>query len=123
MTVPRRLGQFACPPMVRQLRTLAAFLGLLLAAPVLAQEPPPHLTLSHPIATVPVASDKPAPLTEIEQLKVQVINLEGAIVRRAVEDWQQKVAKLKADLEATRPGFRWIPETGAWEAVSQAATK
>jgi hypothetical protein len=57
---------------------------------------------------------KPAPLTEIETLRVQNVALEGQIVQRALNDWQAKVAKLKADLEAPRAGWVWSPDTGAW---------
>lgn len=60
--------------------------------------------------------DAPAPFTEVETLRVQNANLEGQLVQRAVADWQAKVAKLKADLESTRPGWSWAPESGAWTA-------
>lgn len=63
----------------------------------------------------------PAPYTEVEALRIENANLERAIVQRAVTDWQAKVAKLKADLEAKRPGFSWNPETGEWAAVKPPA--
>lgn len=67
------------------------------------------------------AQDKPAPApyTEIESLKIQNVNLEGAIVQRAVEDWRKKVASLKAELEKARPGFVWNPEDGSWSAAGE----
>lgn len=57
------------------------------------------------------------PYSEIEQLKIQNVNLEGAIVQRAVQDWQAKVAALKADLESRRPGWTFEPASGTWAAV------
>lgn len=57
----------------------------------------------------------PAPLTELEALRVQVVNLERVIVQRSVEDWQKKVAALKAELEAARSGWEWSSETGEWQ--------
>jgi len=83
------------------MRRILLLIALLLAAPVLAQDA------------------KPAPYTEIEALKIQNVNLEGAIVRRAVDDWQKKVAALKAELEKARPGFVWNPEDGSWAPVSK----
>jgi hypothetical protein len=59
--------------------------------------------------------DGPPPLTEVEQLRIQNVNLERVIVQRAVDDWQKKQAQLKADLEKARPGWLWDPETGAWK--------
>ena len=105
MTAQPSARQFACPARVRQFRTL--LLCLFLVAPVTAQSP-----------SVPVT-----PSTEIEQLRIQNANLEGAIVQRAVQDWQAKVAKLKADLESARPGHVWNHETGAWTAKPKEPTK
>ena len=34
---------------------------------------------------------QPAPLTEVEALRVQNVNLERVIVQRALDDWQKKV--------------------------------
>lgn len=63
------------------------------------------------------------PYSEIEQLKIANVNLEGAIVQRAVQDWQAKVTRLKADLERVRPGWTWQPDSGAWAEVPKAASK
>lgn len=103
MTAPHLIGQFVCPVRLRQKRTRRAIAVCLLVALL-----GPFVALAQP-PTVPVQ-----PYSEVEQLKIQNINLEGAIVRRAVEDWQLKVARLKAELEMRRPGFAWNPETGAW---------
>lgn len=103
MTAPRLIRQFCCPSKVRQKRTRRAVAVCLLLAfcgPFIALAQPP---------SVPVQ-----PYSDVEALRIQNANLEGAIVRRAVEDWQAKVAKLKADLEQARPGFTWNPESGAW---------
>jgi hypothetical protein len=62
---------------------------------------------------------KPAPYTEVETLRIENVALEREIVQRALSDWQVKVAKLKADLEASRPGWVWSPETGKWDAVTK----
>lgn len=66
------------------------------------------------LAQAPVSAPQPAPLTEVEALRVQNVNLERVIVQRALDDWQKKVAALKADLEKTRPGWLWNPDTGQW---------
>lgn len=65
---------------------------------------------------VQTPAPQPAPLTEIEALKVQNLNLERIIVQRALDDWRAKQAALKAEIEKPRPGFDWNPETGAWSA-------
>lgn len=62
----------------------------------------------------------PAPLTEIEALRVENLQLQRVIVQNALNDWQTKVRVLKADLERARPGCIWNPETGQW---SQDSTK
>ena len=63
------------------------------------------------------APDAPAPLSELESLRVQNVNLERVIVQRALDDWQKKVAALKADLERARGDkWDWNPDTGAWTA-------
>lgn len=80
-------------------------LTLLLAAPVVSAQAP----------SVPVH-----PYTETESLRIENTRLEAVIVQRALSDWQAKVAKLKADLEAARPGWTWNPESGAWTAVPPA---
>ena len=90
----------------RLLRLLSPFLGVFLFAPLMAQTVPP----------APKAA-APAPFTEIEALRIQNVNLEGVIVQRALQDWQAKVAALKADLEKTRKGWEWTPETGQWTAI------
>lgn len=63
------------------------------------------------------ADAAPPPLTEVEALRVQNVNLERVIVQRALDDWQKKVLALKADLEKTRVGWSWNPETGQWTAT------
>lgn len=70
-------------------------------------------------ATVRADAPAPAPFTEIEQLRVQNVNLERAIVQRAVTDWEAKRALLKADLERARPGWTWDPDSGAWRATTE----
>lgn len=60
------------------------------------------------------AEDGPAPLTPIEQLRVENTNLRRVIVQQQIDDLTVRVAALKADLEATRPGWTWAPETGQW---------
>lgn len=64
------------------------------------------------LIAVPVTAQdaKPAPLTEIESLRVQNVNLKVAILR-------DEIAHLKADLEHSRPGWIWNPDTGEWAAV------
>lgn len=76
------------------------------------------LALALTVSVTAQEKPAPAPLTELEALRVQNANLERVIVQRAVTDWQAKVATLKADLEAKRPGWRWSPETGEWAAVT-----
>lgn len=57
-----------------------------------------------------------APLTEVEALRVQNLNLERAILERQVADWTAKQSALKTAIEAARPGFAWDPETGKFTA-------
>ena len=67
---------------------------------------------------------QPAPLTDVEALRVQNVNLERVIVQRALDDWQKKVQTLKADLERARGDkWDWNPETGAWTAKPDPAKK
>lgn len=75
------------------------------------------------LAQTPVAAPTPAPLTELEALRVQNVNLERVIVQRALDDWQKKVQALKADLEKARPGWTWNPETGEWTAKKEEPKK
>jgi hypothetical protein len=56
------------------------------------------------------------PLTEVEALKVQNLNLERVILERQVADWTAKQAKLKSDIESARPGWVWNAETGKFTA-------
>lgn len=78
----------------------AKFLALLVFA-LVAQTPAPPVR----------------PYTETEALRIENTRLEAVIVQRALSDWQAKVAKLKVDLEAARPGWTWNPESGAWTAI------
>lgn len=57
----------------------------------------------------------PAPLTEIEALRVENLQLQRVIVQNALNDWQAKVRVLKADLERPRPDWEWEPDTGTWK--------
>lgn len=79
------------------MRALLLSIAVLLAVPVIAQSP------------------GPAPLTEIESLRVQNVNLKAALLR-------DEIAHLKADLEAKRPGWNWNPDDGAWTAVKTPST-
>jgi hypothetical protein len=60
-------------------------------------------------------TNRPDPFTEVEGLKIKVLQLEGQLVDRVVKDWHVKAAELKKELEAPRPGWEFIPETGAWQ--------
>jgi hypothetical protein len=67
------------------------------------------------LALLALSSDQiksPAPLTEVEQLRVQNLNLERVIIERQMQDWTVKQQKLKADIELARPGYTWDPTTG-----------
>jgi hypothetical protein len=66
---------------------------------------------------VSAQSAQPAPYTEIEALRVENVRLEGQLIQRAIQDYQAKVTRLKADLEKGRTGFIWNPETGGWSAA------
>lgn len=68
------------------------------------------------------ADATPPPLTEVESLRVQNVNLERVLVQRALDDWQKKVLALKADLEKARPGWQWNPETGQWSETPKPKT-
>jgi len=62
-------------------------------------------------------TDRPAPYSEIETLRIQNVALERVVVQHAMTDWQAKVKALKADLEAERHGWSWNPDTGEWTAL------
>lgn len=64
---------------------------------------------------------KPAPLTEVESLRVQNITLKRAVLERQLQDYNAEVTKLKADLEAPRPGWLWNADSGKWEKAPAAA--
>ena len=74
------------------------------------------LLLSVPL---PARPDAP-PLTEVERLKIENVRLEGVILQRQFDDWQAKKAKLKADIEAARPGWTWNPDDGIFTPVKPA---
>lgn len=63
-----------------------------------------------------MSTDAPQPTayTEIERLRIENVQLERVVVQHALDAWRAKVATLKTDLEATRPGWTWQPDTGAW---------
>lgn len=63
--------------------------------------------------------DRPEPLTEVEALKMRVLQLEGQLLDRVVKDWHAKVAELKTDIETPRPGWTFSPDTGQWSAKGQ----
>ena len=70
------------------------------------------------------AEATPPPLTDVEALRVQNVNLERVIVQRALDDWQKKVLALKADLETARQNkWDWNPETGQWTAKPDSHAK
>jgi ABC-type phosphate transport system auxiliary subunit len=54
-------------------------------------------------------------LTETERLKIKVLQLEGQLVDRTVQDWHAKTAQLKTELETTRPGWEFDTDTGGWK--------
>lgn len=57
-------------------------------------------------------ADAPAPLTQVESLRMENVRLEGAIIQREIADWTAKRAALKADLEKDRLGWIFDLETG-----------
>lgn len=63
------------------------------------------------------ADDGPAPLTEVESLRIQNANLTRAILQRELDDFQKQIGALKADLERARPGYVWDAESGKFAAV------
>ena len=73
------------------------------------------LLLALALLAVPVrAADSPAPFTEVELLRIENTRLEGVLLQRQLDDWQAKKAKLKADVERTRDGWLWDPDSGAF---------
>jgi hypothetical protein len=67
------------------------------------------------LLSVPLhASDNPAPLTQVETLRIENSRLESVIIQRELDDWRARRATLKADLEGARPGWVWNSETGAF---------
>lgn len=76
------------------MRTVLLALLVLLAVPVVAQDA------------------SPAPFTEIEALRVQNLNLRGALLQRELADYQRDLAALKVQIEEKRPGWTWDAETG-----------
>lgn len=71
------------------------------------------------VAPLAARSDAP-PLTEVERLKIENVRLEGVILQTQFDAWQAKKAKLKADIEAARPGWTWEPESGTFTPVKPA---
>lgn len=60
---------------------------------------------------------QPEPLTEVEQLKLRVLRLEGQLLDRAVLDWTAKADALKAEFEASRDGWEFVRDTGQWRFI------
>lgn len=58
-------------------------------------------------------ADAPAPLTEVESLRMENVRLEGAIIQREIADWTAKRTALKSDLEKDRLG--WIFDLETWK--------
>ena len=58
--------------------------------------------------------ESPEAFTEVESLRIQNVNLEGALLDRQMVEWRAKVTKLKVDIEAKRPHWIWNPETGTF---------
>lgn len=75
------------------------------------------------LTQAPSVAPKPEPYSAVEQLRVENMKLERVIVDRAVQDWQTKALKLKADLEAQRKGFVWNPDTDTWTAIPKDTPK
>ena len=63
---------------------------------------------------------QPAPYTAIEAVKVQSLQRLAVIVQRSIEDYKAEAARLKAELEAARPGWTFNPETGQWSETPKA---
>ena len=104
---------------MRRLLLLALLLAFPLCLYIEAHQLASGKDLSQPTGVIPQV----APLTEVEALRVQNVNLERVIVQRALDDWQKKVLALKADLEKSRSGWEWNPETGQWTAKPDSHAK
>lgn len=60
------------------------------------------------------AAPQPEPFTEVEALRVENVRLESLVLQRQLDDFRAKRAKLTADLEAKRPGWRYDAEAGTF---------
>lgn len=65
------------------------------------------------------AAPQPEPLTEVEALRVENVRLESLVLQRQLDDFRVKRAKLTADLEAKRPGWRYDADTGRFTAMEK----
>jgi hypothetical protein len=63
-------------------------------------------------AAIPRAQPVLPPLTEIETLRIENVRLASLVLQRELDEFQAKRAKLKADLEAARPGWTYDLDTG-----------
>lgn len=63
------------------------------------------------------SAPQPAPFTDVEALRVENVRLEGVVLQMQITGWQAKRDRLKAELEQSRPGWSWNPETGQWTAT------
>lgn len=59
---------------------------------------------------------QPVPLTDVERLRTENLNLRATILLRQQQDWLRDQAQLKADIEAARPQWTWDAETGKFSA-------
>jgi hypothetical protein len=75
-----------------------------------------RLLLALALLAVPLQArtDVPAPLTEVETLRIENLRLEGVIIQHELAQWQAKRATLTKDLEASRPGWVYNQETGTF---------
>jgi hypothetical protein len=62
-----------------------------------------------------VAQEAPAPLTEVERLRVENITLKSQLLQIQLDAFQAERAKLVQDIEAPRVGWTWDLATGKFE--------
>lgn len=68
------------------------------------------LLLSVPLA----AQDAPAPLTEVERLRVENSNLKAQLLQVQLDAFNAERAALVRDLEAPRAGWTWDMAAGTF---------
>lgn len=61
-----------------------------------------------------VAQEAPAPLTEIERLRVENSNLKAQLLQIQLDAFQVERATLVRGIEAMRPGWTWDIATGTF---------